>query len=156
METKEKNNAITLLAQGKSEMEVADTVGVSQSTISRLKNANKDVIQKETEKLLSCLPDITNQIMRDLQTSDKVSKALAGEMGLEDLSAVLISNTKILAKFMELSYRQKADILKAIGIYPSNTDNTYIQKNYFSGNTQVISPLVMQLLGKYIKSNMED
>lgn len=155
MENKQKELAIKLLAQGKSENSIAETLEVSQSTISRFKSANANLIKKETERLLSVLPDITDQLIRDLKTSDKLSKVLAGELPMDELSAILVSNVKVFTKFMELSYKQKVDILKAIGVYPSNSDTSYIQQNFFNNSQAIISPMVMTILGKFIKDSLD-
>ena len=58
MNDKDTHDAIQLLASGESQGTVADKIGVSQSTISRLAKKHQEMITIEAERMLSSLPDI--------------------------------------------------------------------------------------------------
>lgn len=155
MDTKQKNKVVKLLAQGKSQAKIAKIVGKDQSTISRFKKNNIELIDKETEKLISSIPDITEQLVRDIKTSNDISKVLAGEMYVDDLSPIL-SDSKIMTKFMELSYKKQTDIMKAVGILPSVAPSTVIQNLFQTGSTAVISPSILNILGQHISESLEE
>lgn len=77
MDREQEKQAIELLASGNPQEDVASIVGVSQPSISRFAKKNQELIEKETEKLLTSLPDITEQTIRDISTSNELSKVLA-------------------------------------------------------------------------------
>lgn len=156
MDTKKTNKAIKLLAQGKSEAIVAESVGVSQPTISRLKHSKKEQIEKEIERLITTLPDITGQLIDDIKISGKLSKVLSGELSPDSLAPFLIENPSLLTKFMELSYRKHSDILKAVGVYPTNTSSIFIQNIFQAGSNVAISPNIMQILGEHLSESLKD
>lgn len=155
MNSNEENKAVQMIAKGDSQEAIAKELGVSQSTVSRFKESHKELIQRETEKLLKSLPDITEQLLRDVSLANKVSKALNGEIEVTDLPS-LLSDTKVLTKFMELSYKKQSDILKAMGIYPTQTPSVFIQNIFQSGSQAVISPNIMTVLGEHLKKTLID
>ena len=155
MLNEDKQSAIQLSATGMPQDEIAKTLGVSQPTISRLQKANQEAIQKETERLMSSIPDIIAQTARDIKTADKLSKALAGEGDIEELSDLLRSDKTILTKFMELAYKKQSDVLRTAGIFPSTTQSIYVQNLFQNGSQAIISPNILQVLGKHLKNVTE-
>lgn len=155
MKKKDETKAVKLLAQGKSEKEVAIEVGKSQATISRLKSNKREAIEAEISRFISTLPDITQQIMDDIKTSGKFSKVFSGEVDIEDLPQFLIENPILIKQFMELSYKKQADMLRALGVYPSTTPSIFVQNVFHSGSNVVISPAIMTILGEHLKKNLD-
>ena len=143
------------LAQGTSQRKIEKITGVSQSQISRFKQANIEAIEHETRKFITALPDIVDQTIRDIKTSNQVSKVLAGEEFAEDLNPLLL-DSKTMNTFMQLSYKKQADILRAVGMFPSNSTSIAIQNIFQEGSQTVISPIVMSALGAHIAQNLED
>lgn len=156
MDTKTENKAVKMLATGKPQSEIAETLGVSQSTISRLKENKKEVIEKEIEKFIKSLPDITEQMLEDIRTTGKISKVLSGELSEETLPKILLENPGLLGRFMELSYKKQSDMLRALGVYPSNQPSVFVQNIFQSGSNVVISPNVLQILGKHLAKSLAD
>lgn len=155
----EEKEVIQLLASGQPQEQIAEVIGVSQSTISRVAKKHQESIQKETERLLQSLPDIIDQITRDIKTSNELSKALADptpEGGLTNLSPLLLGNSKILTKFMELSYKKQSDVLRAVGILPSVAQSVFIQNLIQKNTTNILSPVVMRVLGDHIRKSLEE
>ncbi len=77
MNTLEEQQAIELLAAGTPQEEIAATLGVSQSTISRLSKRKQEDIQKQAEHLIEAMPSIVEQIKRDIETSNMLSTVLS-------------------------------------------------------------------------------
>ncbi len=195
MDTKQEKNAIELLATGAPQAEVAQAIGVSQSAISRFAKKNQETIQKESERLLEVLPSIIEQTIRDIKTSDELSKVLA-EREPEELTNVkrdililerdgLLKNMmmeaihtlpeyihlnfrrkiledeyiakfspklteKMCIKLLELGYKKQSDILRALGILPATSQSIFIQNMIQKNTTNVLSPVVMQVLGEHL------
>ncbi len=142
------------LARGESKTVIARATGMDQGNIYKFEATHKEFIAKETEKLMSALPQITDQTIRDIRTADHISKVMAKEESALELAAPLQEAPAMIA-FMKEAYRKQSDVLKAIGIYPTNTTNNYIQQNFFQQNTVMISPQVMGVLGKYMQDIYE-
>lgn len=77
MELESKQKAIQMLAAGTPQEEIASDLGVSQSSVSRFAKKNQELIQKEMERLIEVLPDLIDQTLRDIHTSNELSKAIA-------------------------------------------------------------------------------
>lgn len=144
-----------LAKKNKSQDKIATHLGVSQSTISRVSKNNEEAIQIEAEKIIAALPDITTQLVKEISLSADVLAVLQGEKGLEELSEPL-QTEKIFTKFMELTYKNRVDVLKAVGIYPANTQNSFIQNIFEKGSQSIISPIVMDVIGKHVQESMEE
>ena len=201
MNTAEEQKAIQLLAEGMPQEDIAKELGVSQSTISRLAKRKQEAIQKEAERLVDMLPDIIEQMARDIKTSNELSKALAEP--LPEISAIkvkmldmeeawlidghelaalyrtpeyielqyklrrieeghfanvpaMLSNEKLLNKFLELSYKKQADVLRAVGVLPAASQSIFIQNIFQAGSKAIINPQVMQILGDHIRKSILD
>lgn len=155
MDTDKEQLAIQLLAENKSTREVAKATDVSQSTIVRLSENKKEEIKKQTERLIEILPDIIGDIIRDVKTSTTLSKLFAGELEIEEMPLLLGSEPAILTKFMDLSYKMKTDVLKALGVLPSHATSIFIQNLFQSGDNSVISPRILNIIRTQLSSNAE-
>lgn len=151
---KDKKKMTQMLAKGTSQKAIANKIGLNQSAVSRHLKNNKEKVEFETQRLVDSLPDIIDQTIQDLKTSAEVSKTLAGENKISDLPEIL-QDSKILTKFMELAYKNKVDILKALQVFPS-AQNTFTQNIFNKGANAIISPNILSILGEHIKHNIED
>ena len=157
MDLAAKNRAVHLVAAGAPQEEVAAAVGVSQSTISRLikqPEIRKQILE-ETNRLLAILPDITSQLIRDIKHSDEISKVLAGEVLPEDYKGLPLAQP-ILVSLQTLNYKKMSDILRTLGIYPSQTPSVFIQQVFNQNQTNVILPQVLGAIGRYVESSIID
>lgn len=146
MNIEKENEAIQLLASNKSTREVSAITGLSQSAVSRLANRKKDAIKIQTERLIEVLPDIIGDIIRDIKTSTTLSKLLAGEIEIEEMPLLLGSETTIMTKFMDLNYKMKTDVLKALGVLPTHAPSIFIQNLFQSEGGSIISSRVLNIL----------
>lgn len=163
MNEKDKNKAIKLLAQGESQDKIAKALGVNQSTISRLRVKNEELVKKETERFIEALPDITDQLIRDIKTSNLLSKVFSGETDIEELpplltQAILDPKYKsILTTFINLSYKKQSDILRSVGVYPAQSPSTVfqtlIQQNI---DKAVISPAILDVLKGHVEDILDE
>lgn len=151
MELKEEHEVIQRIAKGESGRSIAKSMGKSEMAISRAKHKNKDKIAKEAERLISCLPDIMEQTIRDINLSNEVSKELSG-----DTEVVLHDKFKdkgFLANYLSLSYKKQADILRALGIYNSNAPSVAINTLIHADKVEV-SPVIIKALGEYLGDSL--
>ena len=134
LESEEAKMAIAkAIAGGESQTAISQTLGVSQSTISRLAN-REDVnalIDAESLNLLGVLPDAVENV-----------KALVSEMK---------EIPKDQTKRRELSFKATQDVLKAAGIMPSPIQSQVIQ-NIYQSNQITLSPIVLALLKQHSDS----
>lgn len=148
--------AIKELAKNTPQRDIAKELNVSQSSISRVKKNNELAIQKEAEKLIAVLPDIVTTLSKELETADLVTDVIAGNKQLSELSDILQSEPKLIQTVLNLNYKNRVDILKALGVYPGQVENSFIQNIFKEGSKNIISPNIMQVIGKHIQENMKD
>jgi len=146
-----KKNVIQSLACGESQREISKKIGVTQAAISKFANKEgiKPLVEKEIEKLYEILPDIVEQLKRDIATADRISKAIAGDLPEEETRELTdrfgcISGA---LRFKESIYKQKSDVLKALGVYPSQAPSIAIQNIYQQETNEIfLEPVVQKVL----------
>ena len=140
-----------LKAAGKSNREIANTIGRSPASISRLINRadSKEIIERETSKILEKLPQIIEMLFRDLDTANHLSKFLAGEIQSEE-KTILEKDITALLKFRDQTNKTISEILKAMGIYASHTPGMVVQQIYQDNRKQDISPDILRLIGGFV------
>ena len=121
------------LVGGESQTAIARTLGVSQSTISRLANREdiKPFIEQEQMKLVEVVPDALENI-----------KELVREM--KDIP-------KDKTKRRELSYKASHDVLKAVGLMPTPMQSPLIMNIYNDNRNLTLSPFMRELLDRHDK-----
>lgn len=149
---KQEKKVVDTLAVGKSTRKAAEVAKVSQTTVMRIKEEKQDEIEVQTRRLMKAMPDIVDSIARDIKTSDLLSKVLSGEKGMDKIPKLLMADKAILTKFMDLSYKMKTDVLRAIGIFPSQSRSIFIENLIASGGKAVINPKVLHVVGEHLKS----
>ena len=140
-----------LKAAGKSNREIANTIGRSPASISRLINRadSKEIIERATSKLLEKVPQIIEIIHRDLDTANHLSKVLAGEIQSEE-KTILEKDINALLKFRDQTNKTVSEILKAMGIYASHTPGMVVQQIYQDNRTQSLSPEILRIIGGFV------
>jgi len=155
---KERDLAICQLAvQGKSQAEIAKTIGnIGQTGVSRIirKKENRKLIEKETTKLLSSLPEIVNQFEENVELSKTLMNYISTTG--EEENPTKIKEIKDILSFLNLAYKQKSDMLKALGVFPSQNLSMFIQNIYNDNRKQVLSPEVFKAFGSMFEDNDED
>ena len=145
-----------LKAAGKSNREIANTIGRSPASISRLVNRadSKDIIEHEASRILEKLPQIIEIIFRDLDTANHLSKVLAGEIqeSEEKEKTILEKDITALLKFRDQTNKTISEILKAMGIYASHTPGMVVQQIYQDNRTQSLSPDILRLIGGFLEN----
>lgn len=178
---KKRDNAICkLAAQGKSQADIAKTVGgIGQTGVSRIvrKEENRKLIEVETTKLLSSLPEIVGQFDKNVALCEKLldwlnnptdlyeeveeEVEIDGEVVLTKVRKIKyptrITDTKDAIAFLTQAYKQKSDVLKALGVFPSQNLSMFIQNIYNDNSKQVLNPEVFKALGSMFDNvNDED
>ena len=165
MNTKQKDTIIKRSAENISEGKIAKEVGVHQTTVSRFKNKPEIrlLIEKETERMLEALPDAIGQLVRDIKTSDKVSRYMSGAMTKKEQDKFLKSDgfmlslePKELISLQKLNYKKLQDLLRSAGVFPSNAPSTIIQTFIQKNSTEVIMPSVMKVISGHLDALTED
>ena len=152
---------IMLAATGISQGAVGEQLGISRPMVNKIINRddNRERIEKETIKYLEALPDVTDQIKRDISTANTLSQIVAGERPIEDLPEFfqkMKGGSSEALKYLEQQYKKQNDLLKATGILPSHAPSVFVQNLIQNNTTNVISPNVLEALGKIHNAEMED
>jgi hypothetical protein len=132
---------VALAAQGKSSRTIANApeVSVSHSTVNRITQRHKELIQKEQAKLIDAtLSTITDQTIREIN----LAKTLTDEDLLEPTKQQALSRIDKKAEM----------ILKSTGIAPSHAPSIHIQQIFNDNSKTLISPQVSDLLGGQLDS----
>jgi len=167
MENKKKRDLVIckLAAQGKPQAEIAKKVGLGQTGVSRVvrKEENRKIIEKETTKLLSSLPEIVNQFEKNVDISKKLLDWISnpqyeeGEDGKKTLLCpTLITDPKDAIAFLNGAYKQKSDMLKALGVFPSQNLSMFIQNIYEDNRKQVLCPEVLKAFGNMFSEDEDN
>ena len=133
-----KDKVVKSLAVGAPQTNIAEQIGVDQSTISRFasKDENRQLIEVEKEKLVKVLPDAVQNV-KDL---------------VEEMKGI----PKDDIKRRELSYKASKDVLKATNVFPS----PQYAHNIYNDNRQQqniqISQVMMNLIGENIHKQLEE
>lgn len=137
------------LASGKQVSEIAAEHSLTPAAISSIakKKRSREIIEQETKKLLSIVPDITEQLVKDVQLSGKLTRYLADPSSEPDVATSAFGDTEEILKFQNLAYKKQQDVMKAVGIFPTNSTNIFIQQIYNDNRKQVLSAEVFQALG---------
>ena len=125
-----KVEVIKRLAVGESQSSIAGEIGLHRSQVSRFAKREdiKPFIEREQMKLVEAVPDAVENV-----------KELVREM------KNIPSKEN---KRRELSYKASQDVLKAVGIMPTQTQAPLVQ-NIYNDNRFLLSPVVIELLSKH-------
>ena len=167
MQNKKKRDLVIckLAAQGKPQAEIAKKVGLGQTGVSRVvrKEENRKIIEQETTKLLASLPEIVNQFENNVDISKKLLDWISNPQYETDkdgnkslLCPTLITDPKDAIAFLNGAYKQKSDMLKALGVFPSQNLSMFIQNIYEDNRKQVLCPEVLKAFGDMFSTDDED
>jgi hypothetical protein len=164
-----------MAAQGKSQAEISKVIGgIGQTGVSRIvrKEENRKLIETETTKLLASLPDIVGQFDKNVKLSEKLLDWLNDPQDLyEDVIEKVdgvettvrkvkfptrITDVKDAISFLTQAYKQKADMLKALGVFPSQNLSMFIQNIYNDNSQQVLNPKVFEAFGSMFANTTEE
>jgi hypothetical protein len=138
------------LASGRSTNEIAEQFDLTPNSVSRIakKDRSREIIEQETKKLLGIVPSITDQLQSDIQLSQKLSRFLANPASEPSVATdTPFADTKEILEFQKQVYKKQQDVMKAVGIFPTNSTNIFIQQIYNDNRKQVLSAEVFQALG---------
>ncbi len=134
------------LSMGEPSRTIAVDFNVSGQRIRQIKKENQALIEQKTQELLQSLPDIVETTKLDLETAKKISQEAKKDIN---------SLTPEKMQFKVLANKINADIYRAIGFFPSQSQGLFIQNIYNDNRSQqVISPQVMDILGDYLEAEI--
>lgn len=138
-------------ASGKEPVVLAEEFGLSKSQVHSVlrKDRSREIIEEETKKLLSLVPEITEQVREDLQISKSLQTFLKNPSLAPEVALSSFEDNKDILEFLKLSYKKQQDVMKAVGIFPSNSTNVFIQQIYNDNRKQVLSPEIFKALGGF-------
>lgn len=125
------------IASGESQNSIAKEVELNQSSVCRFASREdiRTLIEQEQARLLEVVPDAVENV-----------KGLVREM--KDIPKKDI-------KRRELSYKASKDVLKSVGLLPTPIQSQ-VFINLYQGPNQIISPLVMKIIGQQMKDDSID
>ncbi len=142
-----------------SQCSLAKEYGVSQPTISVMlsKKDQRDIVRREMSKLVANLPDILGAQLEEIKDSQiALRKQLHPELEL-DSEVMGIDNIDDALALRKYTQSNERELLKSVGVLPTQTTNQYIQQIYNDNRNQVISHDVLKYMGmKFIKDTSED
>jgi hypothetical protein len=151
-----RNEQLTLdHVRGKTVQELAEEYAIEPQSVRNVlkKPRSREIIEQETKKLLGLVPEITQQLAADLKLGTRLTNMMVKpESEPELLTQSMFAETKDVMDFLKLNYKKQQDIMKAMGIFPSNSTNVFIQQIYNDNRKQVLSPEVFKALGGIFSS----
>jgi predicted transcriptional regulator len=127
---------IQRLACGQSQYSVGKALGISQQNISRFANKEeiKSLIKREQARLVDALPDAIENVKGLIKGMKNIH-----EHGI---------------KQKELAYKATRDLLRSVGIFPTQTPKTNVLDN--DRRQQAILPEVLQMLQRCTEKGEND
>lgn len=156
LNTVEQQNAITMLAMGETNTHVAQQLGVSQPTVSRLAKRERiainatalAIIAKSRKLILDNHVRTLTLANRILSATDRDSAAIQDLMCT--LSRIGVDPKDILTVADKKEYRT----LQIMGIVPTHTQSTVIN-NIFNQSTVINNPKVIAILDREKQRQLE-
>ncbi len=142
-----KEEIIGRLSIGEPSNTIAADFNVSGQRIRQIKKENQELIEQKTQELLQSLPDVVETTKMDIEVAKKISVEAKN-----DISTL----TPEKLQFKSQMSKVNADIYRAIGFYPSQSPALFIQNIYNDNRQSVISPKVLDVIGKYIDAELAD
>ncbi len=140
-----KAEIIDRLATNESSNQIANDYNVSGQRIRQIKKENLELIEQKTQELLSNLPDIVETAKHDINISKRISKNIANSKDHELIDK--LKEVKDILQFKQLTNKLSADILRALGIFPAQSQSLVIQNLYQDQRQQtVITPEFQEFL----------
>ena len=147
-------------ANGGTVRDIAAVAGVSPSSISRnlQSSAAKEIIERETQRLLEAVPDITGGSIKQIKVAAQIHQALTG--GTDD-NGDPVTIPGDLTKGEALDYlkivsKRETDILKAVGVLASPVQSVVIQQIYNDHRKATLTPDVLKALSGISQPDIED
>lgn len=154
-----------LRANGGTVRDIAAQVGASKSSVSRALQTKqaKEIIERESQRLIESLPDITASSIRQIKTANRIHLAIAGEQDQEgedinlprvfettkldkEGNAVNVTDLAAAIKYAEVAGKRETDILKAVGILSSPVQSLTVQQIYNDNRQANLTPDVLRAL----------
>ncbi len=134
-----KLDIINRLSTGESSNQIASDFNVSGQRIRQIKKANRQLIEQKTQELIATLPSIVELAEKDIQ----IGKDLADKLYMifttrEGLSKEEHRLTTIMTSYKSQVNKLCADILRAVGIFPSQSVSQMIQNIYNDNRVQTV------------------
>ena len=129
----DKHQIVLSLASGKSMLQTAKDLDHSPITIAKVRDERRKQIEIETTRYLESLPKAVNVKTKIIEQLD------AGEIDSKD------DPTRF-----KIAHQAADDVLKGVGILPTNANSIAIQNIYNDNRSIVLSSTVAGLLSKLI------
>ena len=113
-----KKEVINKLAIGESQTGIAKQVGVNQSTISRFKEKNEEIIEKEKSNLIGLLPTAREYAQKRLHTGKRLADIEADE---NRPNTTIYKEPKDVISAQKDIHKMATNILQISGILSPNT-----------------------------------
>lgn len=134
----DKPNIINRLATGETCTSISKDYDVTRERINQIKLEEKKAIEKAATKILKALPNIVETTTLDIQTNKELSKAAY-------ITGCNLSKEQL--TFKTITNKLSADILRMVGIFPSQSPSLFIQNIYQDNRHQTnITPEYQKFL----------
>lgn len=145
---RDEKKALSLTASGMRQDNIVKEVGISRTTLWRLRNREeaKKYLEEQMERLMEAVPDIVGGVLEEIKSAGELRRWLLNDKNGGNKTK-LQSSSDVL-KYLDGVAKKEGDVLRAVGMYPSQSTSLVIQ-NIFQQviNTAIISPDVMKAIG---------
>lgn len=146
-----------LSAAGLSQREIAREMQMTQQNVSVLlsKKEAREIIDRQTSELLREVPQAVKALKADLRMDAELSEWLA-DPTQECQIARSLGDIDSILKFKQLAEKKSSKLLQAIGVFPSNQTNYFVQNIHNDNRTAVFSPEVLKVLGSLLSEPSDE
>lgn len=156
-------------ANGDTFEEIGKEVGLSKAQAYQVlsKKEAKEIIERESNRLMEALPDITANSITQIKTAQSIHNAIRDNSPLPGTftktiptkdGSEIVPDVALAIKYSEMAAKREKDILQAMGILATPNQSTIVQ-NIYNDNRQIgLDQSVIKALGGFLQptTNKED
>lgn len=141
------------IANGRSIPDTAHRMGICEMTVTRVlsKRESRELVEKLATELIAETPAAVEGLKKELDLGNTVVSYLTDPTSVDISKISAFNNVGEMLSFLKLTHKQRDNILKAAGLFPSQAPGVVIQNVYNDNRKQVLSTNVLNALGQHLQ-----
>ena len=142
-------------ATGESQTSIAKDYNVSQAAISKCLSSSEQraLVKSESSKIVAALPDIVGKWLSEIKSSKDLAQHLLSPDSIKN--ETMLESVDEIMSFLRYVQSNEKDLLKSMGIIPSQTLNLNFQQVINDNRKTVIDTDVLKFMGLSFEDSKE-
>lgn len=136
--------------------DIAHRMRVTPMTVSRVlsKKESRALVEKLAGELVAECPDAVDTLRKELFLTKKIVEFLADPAATSAEDATRLTTafgtSKEMLEFLKITHKQRDNVLKAAGLFPSQAPGLVVNQIYNDNRKQVLGAEVFKALGQHL------